>query len=117
METPTVIGSRKKILIISLAVLAVGGVAVAYLFMQKDTPQQKQLAVIPTSIQVEEKKVYTEEEKKEILAQLALKLPKDTTTPEERTRILKDISKRHATTTISYEERLRILKELEAHIK
>lgn len=88
------------------------GFLLAYLLMQKDTQELEPLADAPPSINVEERKIYTQAEKEEILAQLASRLPKDTTTPEERTRILKDLSKRQATTSISYEERLQILNKL-----
>lgn len=64
-------GNKKKYLIITLVVilLAVGALLV-YLFMQKDTPGQ-QTVDVPTPV-VQEKKIYTQAEKEDMIAKVTV---------------------------------------------
>ena len=109
-------GGKKKFLKIAFGVVFVAGaVAVWYFFMQKDatlqrdaTLQLEELAPVAT-----EKKTYTQEEKLQILADLAKQAPKDTVSQAEKLRVLQTLSKQApADTTISNEEKLRILQSL-----
>lgn len=112
-EITTSVGNKKKFVIAFAVILVVAGVALGYLFMQKDTPEQ--MADVATFAQ--EKKVYTQEEKEQILAQLALGLPKGTVSQAEKEAILRNLSKKLPADTLSREEKLRILSAIASSTK
>lgn len=111
ITTPATSGNKKKILLISLVlVLVVVGVAVWYLFIQKDiTPQVAEVAPL-----AQVKKDYTYEEKMKILADIAAAIPKETVASQaEKMRILNNLAKKVPVSTASTTaERMQILEAL-----
>lgn len=106
-------GNKKKLFLVAVVIiLAVVGAALGYLFMQKDTPEQ----AVPV---VAEKKVFTQEEKLKILAELASSTPKDTPAQTaEKLRTLQELAKKTPKDTPEQTaEKLRILQALASSTK
>ncbi|MBI5798873.1 MAG: hypothetical protein HZB10_03000 [Candidatus Yonathbacteria bacterium] len=110
--TQTRNSGKKKFLIISLVAVLIIAVVIGYLFIPKDTLWP----TAETTTVVQEKKIYTQDEKMRILANLAESAPKDTLSQDEKLRILQNLSKKAPTDTLSDAEKLRKLRALEASI-
>lgn len=100
---------RSYSLIALLVVLVIVGAVIIFLPRGNTSEQNgevKNSAVV--------KKVYTQAEKEQILAQLAASLPKDTTSQIEKERLLRALAKKIPVDTTSPEEKLRLLTALTA---
>lgn len=106
VETHT---KRNFSLLALLAVLVIIGVSILSLPLINIREENKEVKAVPA-----EKKVYTQSEKEQILAQLTAALPKDTTSQGEKERLIRTLATKVQKDTVSDEEKLRRLQTLQA---
>lgn len=120
ITVPAENGNKKKFLIITLAViLVVGGVALGYLFMQKDTPGQVEpIHAEVTAPVVTPPRIYTEAEKRQILEDFAKQNSTSTTASEaEKLRALKNYSAQTQAPVLSEDEKRKALEDFATQTK
>lgn len=107
-EVPTV--NNKKILIIALVVVfAVAGIAVWYLFMQKDTTEQVvEVVAVAQNVKIS----AIDAAKLQILRDLMTSAPANTASQTEKLSILKNLQIKAPATKASDAEKLKILQGL-----